>query len=72
MPLYEYKCSHCNDVFTELRSSAEMDAPIECPQCGQETQERLLSGFAINSSQSTPASNCNSCEQQGFGCMRQA
>jgi len=32
MPLYEYKCSSCNEVF-EYLSLVHDDLPTECPKC---------------------------------------
>jgi putative FmdB family regulatory protein len=34
MPLYEYKCENCDEVFFELRKADEREAPITCPTCG--------------------------------------
>ena len=36
MPLYEYKCEKCEDVFFELRRVSEREDPITCPGCGGE------------------------------------
>ncbi len=36
MPLYEYKCDGCDEVFFELRPSKEREDPIRCPDCGGE------------------------------------
>jgi putative FmdB family regulatory protein len=36
MPLYEYKCEKCEELFFELRSSSEREEPIACPDCGGE------------------------------------
>ena len=62
MPLYEYNCQSCENTFTELRSSSEMDEPIECPDCGESKTHRVLSGFAVGSGAvSAPATpNCGS------------
>ena len=34
MPLYEYECEDCHEVFDELRRAADREKPIECPECG--------------------------------------
>ena len=34
MPIYSYHCEQCQTEFTELRRCSEMDAPIDCPECG--------------------------------------
>ena len=33
MPLYEYKCKE-HGVFSELATIADMEKPVNCPQCG--------------------------------------
>ena len=34
MPLYEYYCENCDDVFEALRSVSASDEPAPCPKCG--------------------------------------
>ena len=36
MPLYEYTCEKCEKVFSELRTMAEREDAIACPECGGE------------------------------------
>ncbi len=36
MPLYEYKCDQCGEVFFELRRALEREDSIHCPDCGGE------------------------------------
>ena len=63
MPIYSYYCEQCQTEFTELRRCSEMDAPIDCPECGSRESQRMLSGFAVGSgaaatsSSSQPASS---------------
>ena len=63
MPIYSYHCEQCQTKFTELRRCSEMDAPIDCPECGGLESQRMLSGFAVGSgaastvSSSQPASS---------------
>ena len=47
MPLYDYQCQQCSNGFTELRRMCEMDAPIECPECGSRETLRSVSSFAV-------------------------
>jgi putative FmdB family regulatory protein len=54
MPLYEYKCTACGEIISELRSASEREKPLECPTCGGEA-EVILSTFATGgASQSRP------------------
>ena len=57
LPLYEYKCLECEEIFYELRSADEREHPIECPDCGG-AGNVLISAFApaktLNSTSSSP------------------
>jgi putative FmdB family regulatory protein len=45
MPIYEYRCTSCNEEFEELVSAAAKISP-PCPSCGAEGAERRFSMFA--------------------------
>lgn len=45
MPIYEYLCPKCEDVFEEWRKSVDDDA-APCPRCG-ETSKRIISNTAF-------------------------
>jgi putative FmdB family regulatory protein len=45
MPLYEYRCRTCDEMFEIRRPMAESSAPTPCPQ-GHADTVRLLSMFA--------------------------
>ena len=47
MPLYDYQCQQCSNVFTELRRISEMDTQIECTECGSRKTLRSVSSFAV-------------------------
>ena len=47
MPIFEYRCRHCNQVFEELVfSSLTKDEDIICPKCGGNKTERMMSAFS--------------------------
>lgn len=48
MPLYEYECEDCHEVFDELRRSDDREKPIACPRCGGQAHV-LISAFAQGS-----------------------
>lgn len=62
MPLYEYKCSHCETQFDALRAMSEADAPITCPQCGSEETHRAISLFSAVGGEGVIAGAGASCE----------
>ena len=45
MPIYEYRCGNCRKRSSALLQSFASPNP-ECPHCGQEKLERLVSTFA--------------------------
>ena len=44
MPIYEYQCTNCQNIFELRRSFSDMDAPTTCPKCGK-SGKRLVSAF---------------------------
>jgi putative FmdB family regulatory protein len=48
MPLFEYRCEACEQVFEKLVRAQDTE-PIVCPACGSDKLERLLSSFAVDS-----------------------
>ncbi len=45
MPIYEYLCSSCGQVFEQL--VIRRDAPVECPSCPGATVEKQFSAFSF-------------------------
>jgi putative FmdB family regulatory protein len=52
MPLYEYRCQDCRQVFGEERSMNEVSDPA-CTSCGSQTVNRIWNAF-IRSGAITP------------------
>lgn len=44
MPIYEYRCTACDERFEELVPAG--GEPPECAKCGSREVERLFSSFA--------------------------
>lgn len=66
MPIYEFKCEHCNHTF-ELLSLGKTDKlEMKCPKCASPNIQRLMStaSFSIsggNSGASQPSIQNNTC-----------
>ena len=43
MPLYEFKCSQCNDIVELLIMHSDEAVALQCPRCRGENLERVLS-----------------------------
>ncbi len=46
MPIYEYVCKNCGNKFELIRFASDSDSGIECPGCGEEKAEKVLSSPA--------------------------
>ncbi|MCP4631311.1 MAG: zinc ribbon domain-containing protein [candidate division Zixibacteria bacterium] len=59
MPIYEFKCKQCGNVFEELRSLSKHDEKAECPSC-KAGAEKMMSCCAPTpgSSLVTPGGSC--------------
>jgi len=52
MPIYEFKCKKCGNIFEQLVFSSDRKDKVICPSCGKEDACRLLSSFSSGSSSS--------------------
>ena len=43
MPIFEFRCLKCNEVFEILKMGQEDEVEMKCPGCGSENFERVLS-----------------------------
>ncbi len=66
MPIYEFKCMDCGNVFEELVMDGE---DVKCPSCGSSRCEKLISApaFKIDGRIST-TSCCGAAESCGKSC----
>jgi len=70
MPIYEYKCQTCGDVFERLYFASDGDDSVDCPACGGKKTEKLLSAFCSVTSDSgedlgSSAGASHSCASHG-------
>lgn len=60
MPIFEYRCSDCNEQFEELVLS-RTPTRVECPRCTSTKVQQLISRFA------TVASGSGDCFNRSAG-----
>ena len=73
MPVYAYRCSHCNSNFERLRGISQLDTEMECPECGaQGKAKRMISTFAAFSKADgiTRPANVQVGGNNGGGCCK--
>ena len=68
MPIYEYKCSQCGNVFDAFQRVGDDGAELNCPDCGTKGPEKLFSAFASSgASLDSFSSSASSCGSGSFG-----
>jgi putative FmdB family regulatory protein len=69
MPIYEFRCKHCENVFEFLCIHSDGKNAAMCPACGGKESEKLLSAFSTVSSNSHQGLSHNlassSCSSKG-------
>lgn len=43
MPIYEFKCLKCTELFELILMNKNEEAQLKCPKCGSEDFERVIS-----------------------------
>ena len=70
MPIYEYRCRHCDHSFEEIVLSSR--EAIACPACASPEVERQLSVFSSPGDRSggglAGGGGCGGCSPGGCGC----
>ena len=61
MPIYEYQCPDCGQVFDALRPMAKADDPLPCTHCGRRGAVRKISVFYAHSNGRSVAGSAPSC-----------
>ena len=67
VPLYEYRCRSCGQVFEERRPAAESTWDATCPD-GHDDAVRLLSVFASTGARAEAAPSGGGCCGGACGC----
>jgi len=70
MPIYEYRCQECKNLFEAILTSTETSAEVTCPKCGSSAVKKTISAssFRISSgSSSIPSGALSGCStKSGF------
>jgi putative FmdB family regulatory protein len=57
MPIYEYRCEACGNVFEKLVRNSQ-ETPDACPGCGSESFKKLFSSFSPSVSTGNAIESC--------------
>lgn len=47
MPVYEFRCNGCEGKFELLVGMTAAAVALECPECGSQNVEKLMSAFRV-------------------------
>ncbi|KPK35031.1 MAG: FmdB family transcriptional regulator [Nitrospira bacterium SG8_35_1] len=59
MPIFEYKCSKCNEEFEKLVYGSSPE--VSCPKCMSTDVAKKLSTFGMGGVEKQTSSGCTSC-----------
>ena len=66
MPLYEYRCSTCGEVFEKMVRWSEADRSPACPKCASpDTHKKISTIASIGSDTAKAGSAASSCGSSG-------
>ncbi len=72
MPIYEFKCLECGEIFEKLFMSSDEKADLSCPKCSAYTLEKVASAtnyaFGVGAGGNQPQISTKSCGS-GNQCM---
>jgi putative FmdB family regulatory protein len=66
MPIFEYLCTACGNLFEKVMKSGENGEP-DCPKCGSSNVEKQLSSFAAPAGASPAGGGCGHSSHGGGG-----
>ncbi|RKU27079.1 zinc ribbon domain-containing protein [Candidatus Poribacteria bacterium] len=52
MPIFEYRCTSCENNFEVLQRTSGEKKPVACPKCGTFETKKRLSSFSSSGSKS--------------------
>ena len=64
MPIYEYRCLGCRNIFQRLIFHKEEEADLCCPDCGGKELQKLISRVAYHVSEADRLAEFNPGERQ--------
>lgn len=65
MPIYEFRCLDCANMYEILAFTREDGEATICPKCGSPSTQKIVSTFAVSTSGS--GSDLPSCADSGCG-----
>ena len=61
MPIYEFRCTKCSQVFEEIFFSIGEKRTVICPKCKSGKTKRMMSVFGGRAGNSPSGGGCGTC-----------
>ncbi len=68
MPIYEFKCSTCEEFFEVIVMGPQDDKTVACPKCKSEEFERVVSRTNFTMGASTQSGHARGVQTQERNC----
>jgi len=65
MPIYEYRCNHCNREFSELLLNLERSCKVKCKYCHSRSLTKLVSSFRVHQTEESRLTNLDTSKPKG-------
>ena len=65
MPIYEFQCKKCGNLFEQLVFPSDKIEALLCPSCGANDPCKLMSSFSCSSSGGEGGTASHSCASHG-------
>lgn len=65
MPIYEYRCNHCNKEFSSLLLNRKEMGKVRCKFCQGSNLTRLLSAFRVHQTEESRLANFDTSKPRG-------
>jgi putative FmdB family regulatory protein len=60
MPIYEYRCEECDELFEIFVRSFSQQTRLTCPKCGSQRVKKAVSLFGVGGTDSSVRGSCTS------------
>jgi putative FmdB family regulatory protein len=67
MPIYEYRCRHCQHRFDKLVPMGTNDSEVECPVCHERGLQKVVSVFGTKGSDTRSSASTRCAPAPGGG-----
>ncbi len=65
MPIYEYRCIHCQKEFSHLLLNLQEEKKVKCKFCGSHRLQKLISSFSVHQTEASRLADFDTSKPRG-------